>query len=110
MGPRRSHNLHAFCYVVTLATVAIGVTWTMADRTTALRLIMVVLFAGHMLANKLVVTALTALRHRGMREADRALDVYFGPGQVTIAEIGAIWIGIGLFAPLLNLIAPTAGG
>ena len=109
-GPRRSHNIHALCYVATVAALAIGVTWTMADRTTALRLIMVVLFAAHVLANNLIVTALTTLRNRGMPEADRALDVYLGPGQITSTEIGAIWIGLGLFAPLLDLIAPVAGG
>jgi len=109
-GSRRPHNVHALYYVATVAAFAIGVTWTMADRAIALRLIMAVLFAAHVLVNKLIVTVLTALRDRGMREAGRALDVYLGPGQITSTEIGVIWIGIGLFAPLLDLIAPAAGG
>jgi len=109
-GPRRSHNLHALCYVATVAGLAIGLTWTMADRTTVLRLITVVLFAAHVAANNLIVTALTALRNRGVPEAGRALDAYLGPGRITSTEIGAIWIGLGLFAPLLDLIVPAVAG
>jgi hypothetical protein len=92
------------------AAVAIGATWTVADRTIALRLIMVVLFASHILTHKLIITVLTLLRSRGMREARRALDVYLGSGQIDLVEIAAIWLGIGLFAPLLDFVVPAAGG
>ncbi|MBV8537295.1 MAG: hypothetical protein JO128_16970 [Alphaproteobacteria bacterium] len=109
-GARRPHNLHALCYVATVAAVAIGATWTAADRTIALRLIMVVLFASHLLAHRLVVRVLTLLRDRGMREARRTLDVYLGSGQINLVEIAVIWIGIGLFAPLLDLVAPAVAG
>lgn len=105
-GPRRPHNLHALMYVAVVALIAVGLSWSMADRTTALRLIALALFAAHVVANKAIVAGLTWLHEGGMPEARRALDAYLGPGQLTCLEIALIWIGFAVFAPLLDLIAP----
>lgn len=106
-GPRRSHNRHALVYVGIVGLLTIGLTWNVADRAMAWRLIGLALFALHVLANKLIVAALAALRDRGMPEAGRALDVYLGPGQMTSLEIALIWLGFTVFAPLVDVLAPT---
>lgn len=105
--PRRTHNRHAVIYAAAVGLIAIGLSWTMADRVAALRLIALGLFAAHVMANKAIIGGLTRLREHGMPEAGQALDVYLGPGQLSGFEIALIWIGVAVFAPLLDVIAPA---
>ena len=107
-GPRRLHNRHALVCMAAFGVLAVALTWSAADRGSALRLVALALFAAHLLANRLIVAGLGWMRDRGMREAGRALDVYLGPEQLTSLQIGLMWIGVAVFAPLLDLIAPAA--
>jgi hypothetical protein len=106
-APRRAHNRHALIYAATVGLIAIGLTWTAADRVAVLRLVALGLFAAHVVANRAIIGGLTRLREHGMPEAGRALDAYLGPGELTCFEIALIWIGFAVFAPLLDLIAPA---
>ncbi|HEX9462586.1 MAG TPA: hypothetical protein VGB82_08300 [Alphaproteobacteria bacterium] len=106
-GPRRTSNRHWLIYVTVASVVAAGLAWNVPDRTIVFRAVGLLFFAAHMLANKAVVGVLGSLRDRGMPEAGRALRVYLGPGQLTSLDLGLIWVGVAVFAPLLDLVFPA---
>lgn len=106
-GPRRKSNRTALLFVTLLGLAAVTVTWSLPDRTMALRLIGLSLFAAHVIANKWIIRCLAWLRDRGLPEAGRALDAYLGPGQLTSLDLGLIWVGVAAFAPLLDLVSPA---
>jgi len=104
----RAHAQIALLVIAVAATAVLALTWSLPDRTMILRLVGLVLFATHVIANKAIVGLLGWLSRRGMPEAGRALEVYLAPTGLTSLDIGLIWIGLAAIAPLFDLFAPTA--
>ena len=107
-APHRAHTRIALLGVAVAVVAVLALTWNLPDRTMILRAVGLMFFVVHVLANRAILAWLGWLDGRGMKEAGRALDAYLAPGRLTSLEIGMIWIALAAFAPLFDLIAPTA--
>jgi len=103
----RAHAQIALLGVAVAATAVLALTWNLPDRTMILRVVGLMFFVAHVIANKAIVSLLGWLSRRGMLEAGRALDAYLAPNGLTSLELGMMWIAFAVFAPLFDLIAPT---
>ena len=107
-GPRQASNRHWMLYMGLASFSVVALAWNSPDRLLLIRVVALMFFALHLIANRAIVSALGFLQDRGMPAAKRALAVYTGPGQLTSLDLGLMWVAVAVFAPLLDLVFPVA--